>query len=414
MAAARDAYIFTFPLHELYRVRAQRTSAAGADGTPVNQFRHARALIDHTFRLVTTPNNDTLYSSAFLQLAGGPLVLEVPEIRDRYYSLAFMDFYSNNFAYVGTRATGVQAGKFLIAGPSWQGSLEPGMQLIRSPTNAVWLLGRILVADPNDLPRVHRLQDALRLSPAPGAPPSPAPSGPPVKPDDPWNYFTVVNHALTENPPGRQDASLLASMASINVGPGMRFDASRLSDSERASIETGIAEARRLIAEAPISGKVVNGWAYPAPGMGNYGGDYLLRAAVALKLLAALEPQEALYLGYVGERLEGRQNYRLHFDSGTLPPVNGFWSLTLYNDHHFFAPNPLKRYSLGTKNKTLKFSHDGSLTIYLQADSPGPDKESNWLPTPKDSDFSLYVRTYWPKVEVTDGTWTPPPVKRAE
>src|SRR5262245_42270603 len=187
---ARHACVFAFPLHETYRVRFQMlySPANPRRGSP-NQFLHGRRLADHTSRRVTTPNADTLYSSAFLDLSRGPLVLDVPEITDRYYSFAFMDFYTNNFAYVGTRATGTRAGAYVIVGPGWRGPAPQGVPVIASPTNAVWLLGRFLVTDASDLPRAHRLQDAVKLTALTPDATLPRFDGPPIAPDDPWSYF---------------------------------------------------------------------------------------------------------------------------------------------------------------------------------------------------------------------------------
>ena len=234
---ARDAYIYTFPLHEMYRVRYQSLyNWVNPQRVAVNHFAHRRALSDHTSRRVTTPNNDTIYSSAFLDLSGGPLVLDVPAVANRYYSLAFMDFYTNNFAYIGTRTTGEGAGRYVIVGPAAKDAAVPARaQRIVSPTNAVWLLGRFLVVDENDLPNVHRLQDALKLTPL-GAGSTPRFDGPRARPGRSVDYFAVVDHALTQNPPPAQDAALMARFAAIDVGPGRRFDPTRLDAAQQQAL----------------------------------------------------------------------------------------------------------------------------------------------------------------------------------
>jgi hypothetical protein len=413
-ATARDAYIYAFPLYEMYRVRYQ---ALYNPGNPrratVNRFVHRRELADHTSRAVTTPNNDTIYSSAFLDLSQGPLVLDVPEIADRYYSLAFMDFYSNNFAYVGTRATGGQAGKYVIAGPGWTGAgLPAGARLIASPTNAVWLLGRFLVADASDLPNAHRVQDKLHLAPlAAGA--APVFDGPAIDPNDPWNFVAVVNHALTQNPPPARDAALVRRIAAITVGPGQRFDPRRFDAAQQQALLAGIADARRLIAAKSLRGKVVNGWAYGVPGVGNFATDYVLRAAVALKGLAALEPAEAIYLTYVGTPLDGSAAYRLHFAADRLPPVAAFWSLSIYqimpDGRLFFADNPIHRYSIGDRTPGLRRNADGSLDLTIQQVSP--PEPSNWLPAPAGS-LALILRAYLPGPALIDESYAPPALER--
>lgn len=412
-AIARDAYIYTFPLYEIYRLRAPtQYRASDPRRVPINQFRHRRELADHTSRSVTTPNNDTIYSSAFLDLSRGPLVLDVPEIGDCYYSLAFIDAYTNNFAYIGTRATGSRPGKYVIAGPDWLGARPPeGAPLIVSPTNAVWLLGRFLVADASDLARVHQVQDALALAPLAAGGPSPAREGPALDPNDPWNYFTVVNHALSQNPPPARDAAIVARLSAINVGPGQHFDRARFDAGEQRALLTGIDDAKRAIAAASVKGKVVNDWAYPAPGIGNFGTDYLLRAAVALKGLAALEPAEAIYLTYVGRPLAGAARYRLHFAADELPPVAAFWSLSIYeimpDERLFFADNPIHRYAIGDRTPGLRRNSDGSLDLYIQHDPAGDTGESNWLPAPAGS-FALILRAYLPRPPLLDASYAPP------
>ena len=410
-AVARDGYIFTFPLYEMYRVRYLAERAPFR--TERNVFHHRRELADHTTRAVTTPNADTLYSSSFLDLSPGPLLLEVPEIADRYYSLAFLDFYTNNFANVGTRATGGHAGTYLIAGPGWTGTLPPNTSVIRSPTNAVWLLGRFLVTGPQDLAAIHREQDGLKLSPvASGGLPASL-GGPAVLPNDPWNYFAVANDVLTENPPPARDAAIIARMAAIDVGPGRHFDPSHFDAQAQQELLAGIAEAKQQIATRQIRGKTVNGWAYPAPGIGNFGIDYLLRAAIALRGLGALEPAEAMYLSRVGEALTGERRYRLHFDAGDLPPANGFWSLSAYeimpDGRRFLAANPIGRYSIGDHTPGLLRNPDGSLDLVIQHDSPGATAESNWLPVPA-GPFALTLRAYLPKQPLLDGAYAPPPL----
>src|SRR5260370_5507459 len=210
-----------------------------------------------------------------------------------------MDFYTNNFAYVGTR-TGNRH-KYLIAGPGWKAWQGGDRQVISSPTNAVWLLGRFLVRGANDLPRVHALQDSLRLYPLAGTDPGPHSAIRAVNPSDAWNYFTVVSHALTENPPPQRDAAIVARMATIGLAPGKVFDPGRFDATQRQALLAGVEQGRQLVAAGNPRGKVVNGWAYPVPGIGNFGTDYLLRAATALQGLAALEPIEATTMSYVGE-----------------------------------------------------------------------------------------------------------------
>lgn len=411
-AVARDMYIFTFPLHEFYRVRY-----ATSRRQPINQFWHFRKLLDHTARTVTTPNNDTLYSTAFLDLSHGPQLLEVPEISDRYYSVALMDSYTNNFAYIGTRTTGTAAGKYLIAGPGWKDSPPTGTRIILSPTNSVWLLVRVQVNDASDLPRLHGLQDSFKLSAALETAASLPLEGPPIDPNDPWNYFAVANHALAENPPSQKDNAILSRIAAIHVGPGEHFDPGKLSAADQNQLLAGIEEAKGIIAAKELKSKVVNGWAYPVPGIGNFGSDYLLRAATALKLLAALEVEEATYMFYVGEPLDGSHRYRLHFEPNNLPPVDAFWSFSMYevlpDKRMFFTDNPIKRYSIGDRTPGLRRNANGSLDIYFQRESPAGDREGNWLPAPT-GPFEVVFRAYLPKQGLLDGTYVLPSLERLQ
>jgi hypothetical protein len=413
-AIARDAYIFTLPLHELHRIRyLTNVLPANPRRVPVNRLLHRRELSDHTSRAVTTPNNDTLYSSAFLDLSDGGVALEVPEIADRYYSFALMDFYSNNVAYVGTRTTGTGAGKYLIVGPGWKNAPPAGTRLVTSPTNAAWLLGRILAADASDLPRVHALQNAVKLTPLHPAS-APMVADPPSSPNDPLGYFALVNRLLAENPPPERDAAALAEMASINLGPGRSFDPGAFDELQRKAIVAGVEEAKRLIAAKDVNRKAANGWAYPDQAIGNFGTDYLLRATTASKLLAALEPVEATYLGYVGEALDGSKSYRLRFGRDDLPPVNAFWSLSIYeimpDQRMFFAENQIGRYAISDRTPNLHRGEDGSLEIYIQRERPTGIVANNWLPAPA-GPFALILRAYLPRQPLIDGTYAPPRVE---
>jgi hypothetical protein len=223
----------------------------------------------------------------------------------------------------------------------------------------------------------------------------------------------VVNHALTQNPPPARDAALMARFAAINVGPGQRFDPTRWDAAQQQALRAGIDEAKRAIAALSVSGKVVNGWAYGVPGVGNFGADYLLRAATALKGLGALEPAEASYLTYVGAPLDSGGAYRMHFDAGQLPPVAAFWSLSIYqvepDGRRFFADNPIRRYSIGDRTPGLQRNPDGSLDIFIQHAAPGAAQASNWLPAPAGT-IALILRAYIPGPQLLDRSYAPPPL----
>jgi len=237
------------------------------------------------------------------------------------------------------------------------------------------------VTGESDLPQVHALQDSLKLYPLADTGPPPPSTMPAPNASDQWNYFILVSHALTENPPPQRDSAIIARMTTIGVGPDRVFDPGRFDETQRQALLAGVEQGRRLVAARELRGKIVNGWAYPAPGIGNYSADYLLRAATALKGLAALEPIEATTLSYVGEPLDGGRLYRLHFEHDGLPPAAAFWSLSIYetmpDKRQFFADNPIRRYSIGDRTPALRRGQDGSLDLYIQHDSPGEARESN-------------------------------------
>jgi hypothetical protein len=416
-ALAKEAYIYTFPLYAMYRTRYDALARSGAP----NRFQHARTLATPASRAVTAPNNDTLYSSAWLDLSQGPLVLHVPDTAGRYYSLAFMDFYTNNFAYVGRRRTGTKAGDFLIVGPRGQGERPPGIPVIAAPTNGVWLLGRILVTGVEDLPTVHALQNQLALTALSSgdggtAPRKRAGIGPKPEPNNPWNYFAVVNAALTENPPPARDRQVVVDVAKIAIGPDAFFDATRFSTEERAALLAGVGAAKRELETALIPRTIGRpGWTKPRADLGNFGTDYFFRASVAQVGLAALEPQEAVYLSPTGDAdgrpTDGTHRYLLHFSKGGLPPVDAFWSLTMYqvdpDQRRFLVENSLNRYSIGDRTKGLVYNADGSLDIFIQHQSPGEAREANWLPAPEGR-FVLSLRAYQPRSELLNGQYQVP------
>ncbi len=421
-----QAYIYGYPLVEMYRVRHTRVyDPASKNRARLNQFTHGRRLRDHTDTLVVFPNNDTLYSSAFLDLAPEPVVLHLPEMNGRYHVWQCMDFYTNNFAHIGRRTTGTRAGAFAIVGPGWKGTLPAGLPHYDSPTNAVWLLGRILVDGKEDLPAVQLLQDRCTLTPLSAwrkeKPPAAVPKPDPPAYDlaEPLKFFELMNVALHENPPPAREAALLSLFGQLGVGPERNFAIGDLDPALARGLRRAIATGQQIIAAAPISGpRPTDGWAAPLPHIGRFGDDYLYRAVVARSLLAALCPEEAIYfqthVDAQKRRLSGEQRYLLRLEKGQQPPVDAFWSLTVYRaPEGFLAANPIARYAIGDRTRGLKYDSDGALVIYLQADSPGADRESNWLPTPR-GEFYLGLRCYLPRPEITEGRWRPPPVQRMD
>jgi hypothetical protein len=406
--AAAEAWIFGLPLIEIATTRANRAGFGGA----MNTFDHMRNLANHRMRAVTTPNNDTLYTSGQLDLSAGPVTINLPASGERYLSLALMDAYTNNFAILGTRTTGPDAMSFRLIGPN-----EPaeGPNTLRSPTNHVWALARILVDGPFDLEAARAVQAGISIQ-GPDAPQAQAYA----RRNAPWNeYFASLDALMVANPPPVTDLALLRRIAPLGLGGG-DFDASRFSAEEATAIEAGIAQARAMIRTSGIGGmNWVDGWSYPRSDLGDFGQSYGYRAAVALAGLAALPPVEAMYMRGKGESrglYDGAKAWRLHFPADRLPAVNSFWSLSLYeateDGQFFFTDNPLDRYAIGDRTPGLAYNEDGSLDIWIGHEHPGEGRENNWLPAP-DGPFALFMRAYLPKAEMLEGVYHLPPVTLA-
>lgn len=396
---------------------------------PANEMNCARQLVNASFKDVVTPNDDTLYCQSWMDVTKEPLVLRIPSVQDRYVTFEFLDAYTNDYTYLGTRASGASEGTYLIAGPNWDGQVPDDMTKIWSPTNLAWVLNRILVKGDADLPNVHAIQDKISLVPLSVFEGNKTTtttqldekvvfSKVPIKPQ-PANIPTTgiklydeLGQAMGNNPLNPPDPGIVTKLSSIGIGPG-KAPSVEANDTIVAALETGIQEGEKLI-DARIAniGTVVNGWSYNTQ-TGIYGNDYLTRAAITKLGFGANIPQEALYpttfTDNQGKPYDGINNYTIHFEPGQIPPVDGFWSITMYNQEKYFYDNPLNRYSIGQYTDGLTKNADGSLDIYIQNKSPGVDKESNWLPSPSDS-FFMILRMYLPAEQVLNGTWTPPPV----
>ncbi len=415
-----QAYVYGFPVVEMFRVRHARVfDPANKNRVPLNQFAHRRHLLDHTYKLVVSPNNDTLYSTAWLDLSSGPVVLHVPDCKGRYVSFQLMDFYTNNFAHVRAGPAG-EGRKVAVVGPGWKGTLPAGVERVDSPTNAVMLIGRTLVDGKEDLPAVHALQDRFTLTTLSGKPPPEGgPAPPPYDLSDPLHFFAVLNAGLRENPPPAREAALMSLFGRIGVGPDKTFQVEKLDPATARGLRRAGEAGRRIIATADPGGlKLPGGWLLPPKEIGNCGDNYLLRAHVAMKGLGALSPEEAVYLVTTeddrGRPLDGRYCYVLRLGKGDAPPVKAFWSLTMYRlPERLFVENPLGRYAVGDRTRGLRYGANGSLEIYLQHESPGKDREPNWLPAPK-GPFDLTWRAYLPVGSYHDGAWRPPAIRRVD
>jgi len=430
---ATDAYIFGYPLVTIEMTRRVLTNVAEPAGTraPMGQLIKLREYPNASFRDVTAPNADTLYTTAFFDVGKEPWVFSTPDTQGRYFLMPMLDGWTNVFQAPGKRTTGTGAQTYAITGPGWTGTLPAGVREYKSPTNIVWLLGRIYcTGTPEDYAAVHKLQDECKLVPlsAYGKPYTP----PPGKVDpaidmkmavrdqvdrmDAVSYFTLLCELMKTNPPAEADAPALARFARIGIVPGQSFDASKL----RADFVKRVPEVAvdRIMLQFRINKAVEhkNGWAFTTK-TGIYGTDYLMRALVTAIGLGANRPQDAVYptsrVDEEGRKYSGANKYVMRFPKGHLPPVEGFWSLTMYDSQYFFVNNPLNRYSISPR-QDLKTNPDGSTDLYIQNESPGKDKESNWLPAPA-GDFILMLRMYWPNEadpSILDGTWTIPPAKK--
>jgi hypothetical protein len=430
---AIEAYIFGYPLVTMEMTRRVMTNAEKPEGlrAPMGQFASARDYPTAAFKDVTAPNADTLYSSAWLDLSNEPYILHVPDEHGRYYLMPMLEGWTNVFADPGTRTTGTGAGDFAIVGPGWHGELPPGVEALRSSTDLVWVLGRTYcTGTPEDYEAVHAIQNDYKLVPlsAWGKPYTPPPSKvdssidmkTPVRDQvermDAVSFFTLLATLMKQNPPYAEDAPVLARFKRIGLDPGQDFDPSKIKSAPGVQDVPKLA-VQRIEGHFQSGGEDLNGWVFVKPG-GRYGTDYLQRAFVTRVGLGCNLTDDAVYpstlIDASGDKLDGANKYVMRFPKGQMPPVRGFWSLTMYNAQYFFVTNSLNRYTLSARN-ALKADPDGTIALFIQASSPGPEKEANWLPAPNGR-FVLMLRLYWPKERppsMLDGTWMPPKVEKS-
>jgi hypothetical protein len=436
---AIEAYMYAYPLVTMEITRRVSTNIEKAEGSKAPMFHFARlrnypAVDDHT---VTAPNADTLYTIAWLDVSKEPYILSIPDMKGRFFLFPMLDAWTNVFEDPGKRTTGTKAQKYAITGPGWKGTLPAGVTEYKSPTALVWVLGRIYcTGTPEDYKAVHALQDQVSAVPlsAYGKPYTPPPGKvdpaidmkPPrdqVNAMDGAAYFKLFAELLKANPPAADDAPMVAKLAKLGIVPGQDFDPAKLDPAVAKGIADSPKHAQEKISvwlkESVVAGdaKVEHGWLFFTK-TGLYGTSYRQRAMITWYGLGANRPKDAVYPTSEGpdivKKYSGAHKYVMHFKKGELPPVDGFWSLTMYDANYFFVPNSINRYTVSQRNK-FRTNADGSIDIYVQNESPGKDKEQNWLPAPKDS-FVLMMRLYWPKEtppSILDGTWKPPEVKEA-
>ncbi|RZN16379.1 DUF1254 domain-containing protein [Bradyrhizobium sp. Leo121] len=430
---ATDAYIYGYPLVTVEMTRRVITNRPKVEGTrgPMGQIINLRQYPNASFRDVTAPNADTLYSSGFFYVDKEPWVLSVPDMKGRYFLLPMLDGWTTVFAVPGTRTTGTGAQTYAITGPNWSGALPSGVKELKSPTNIVWLIGRLYcTGTPEDYAAVHALQDQLKMVPLSSYGKEYTPPAGTVDPSidmktpvrdqvnrmDAVEFFTLLAQLMKDNPPYAAEAPEVARFAKIGLVPGKDFDASKL----RADFAKRIPQLAfdRILLQTKVNDAVkhVNGWIYDTK-TGIYGTDYLNRAIVTAIGLGANRTQDAIYpfsqRDAEDHDYDGANKYVLRFPKGQLPPARGFWSVTMYDANYFFVANPINRYSISPR-QDLKTNADGSTDLYIQNQSPGPDKESNWLPAPNGK-FKLMLRMYWPDENppsIVDGTWMPPKVEK--
>lgn len=405
--AAANAWIWGLPLIEAAEQRAARFG----EGVKPNTFQHQRALVTVEGQQFTTPNNDTLYSQAWLNLANGPVIISVPASGSRYYCVPLMDMYTNNFAMIGTRTSGANARTFTVVGPNEKANIP---QAIRAPTNSVWILGRTLVDGNSDLAKAHAFQDGWAIK----GPEASAPKSY-VNRNASWNdYFTAVQELMNENPPPITDSRMLDSIAPL-LQLGETFDPLRFTSAQVIEISAGIADCAGRLLDIRRSALQRNGWSFTRYSAGDFGEDYDFRAATAVGGLGALPRVEAMYLrnsGPDGQGLDSAKSWKLTFTADQALPVDSFWSLSMYrrmpDGALYFAENPINRYTIGDRTAGLKRGADGSIEIYMSRSEP-TSPTANWLPTPSEGNFVPMLRAYLPKAGLIEGSYEVPALQLA-
>jgi hypothetical protein len=431
-AIAVDAYIYFYPLVSMDITRLQSTNVEPgkefAKG-PMNMFVSVPEYPPADLKIVVRVNFDTLYSVAWLDLTKEPLIVSAPDTDGRYYLLPMLDMWTDVFASPGWRTTGTQAGNFLVTPPGWTGEVPSGFSHIPAPTPYVWVIGRTKTDGPADYPAVNKIQAGYKVTPLSGWGKPPAQMAVNIDPSvdmktapktqvdtmPAGKYFAYAAELMKLHPPHVTDQPIIAQMKRLGIAPGKSFDINNVDTVIRDALEAAPAEGQKLMAwKLPTLARVANGWSMNTDTVGVYGNYYLKRAIVAQIGLGANLPEDAIYplnLGdAAGKPLNGANKYTMHFAKGTTPPVNAFWSITLYDEEGFQVGNELNRFAVSSY-MPFKFNGDGSLDLYFQSESPGKDLEANWLPAPK-GPFNLTMRLYAPKPDALTGKWNPPPVKQ--
>ncbi|MGX4803223.1 DUF1254 domain-containing protein [Bradyrhizobium guangdongense] len=426
---AQEAYVYLYPLVLMDVTRKQLINIdpkVSPMGGPANAFTHIRTFPTADMRVVVRPNFDTLYSSAWLDLTGGPVIISTAETGGRYFLLPMLDMWTNVFAVPGKRTNGTGAANFALVPPGWTGNLARDVERIDAPTRHVWIIGRTQTNGIKDYPAVHKIQDGYRITLLSDwgkasrkieqkIDPSVDTKTEPVRLVNNMpaaDFFRYGTDLMKLNPPHATDWSTLARMRRIGLEPG-KFDTSKTNSDFLA--KAAAAGLKLMQEKVPTIARVTNGWQMNTDTMGVYGNYYLKRAIVALVGVGANQPDDAIYPLNItdadGKPVMGEHKYVLSFKKDEVPPVSAFWSLTMYDAEGFQVANPLNRFAIGDRD-SLRFNSDGSLDLYVQHENPGPDKEANWLPGPASGTLGLTMRLYAPKPQALDGRWNPPPIRR--
>jgi len=428
-----DEYVYGFPLVMMDVTREVTTavSKSGEYAAPINQFARMRTYVSPDFKNVVRISVNSLWTFGFLDLDREPMIVTAPDPGDRYMVMQALNMWTDDFASVGTRTPAMKSGDFMIAGPKWTGTAPAGIKAtFRSTTRYAWILVQISAATPADFPAVHALQDKFKITPLsawgkPYEPPATVPVNPNVDltatPFDQVRlmtgemFFRRLAVLLKDNPPYPADSGMMTKLKLLGIEPGKDFDPSKLDQQVRKGINEAPWNVWKLLAEGPYSMSAVNGWVNMT-NLGRYGTDYNTRAFIAFAGLGALTSDDCVYpSAFVdgdGHALDAAYKYVIHFPKDQLPPsAVKVWSISQYRDQ-FYVRNALDRYGI-LSSMPLKFNADGSLDIYVQATSPGPERESNWLPAPPSGMFNLTARMYQPARAAVDGTYSMPPVTKA-
>jgi len=427
---AHEAYVYLYPLvlmditrKQMINVDPKVTPGCG----PANAFSHLRAFPPPDLRVVVRPNFDTLYSSAWLDLTDGPVLVSTADTGGRYFMLPMLDMWTDVFAVPGTRTHGTGAANFAVVPPGWSGTLPVGVERIDAPTPYVWIIGRTQTNGVKDYDAVRKIQDGYKIIALADWGKTPRKIEQKIDPTvdtktEPLRqtnempaleYFRYGAELMKQNPPHLTDWSITARLKRIGLEPGKSLDEGKVNAD---ILVLGAASGLKLMRDkTPTIARVINGWQMNTDTMGVYGNFYLKRAIVALIALGANQVEDAIYPLNVGDAdgkpITAEKKYVLHFSKDELPPVGAFWSLTMYDAEGFPVANPINRFAIGDRDP-LKFDTGGSLDIYIQNENPGKDKESNWLPAPKTGELGLTLRLYAPMPQVADGRWNPPAIRR--